>query len=118
QGDTSNALPLLERGLQITEKLRGKEHPLVATILNNLASIHESQGKIQEALNYYERSLTITEGTFGRSHPRVIRILRNIAVLRLEQGDIKEAIEADAKAFRRRRSYFVLQFSEATDNEA
>lgn len=37
QGKYSEAIPLAQRSLAIREKALGKEHPIVATSLNNLA---------------------------------------------------------------------------------
>jgi CHAT domain-containing protein/tetratricopeptide (TPR) repeat protein len=118
QGDTSKALPLFERSLDINLKVFGNEHPRVASTLNNLASVCESLGKIPQALVCYERSRAIYEQAIGPEHPKVISILRNTAVLWMRQKNPKAALEVFAEAFRRRRSYFVLQFSEATDSEA
>jgi len=38
------------RALAIFEKVHGKEHPLVATSLNNLAMLYEAQGAYEQAL--------------------------------------------------------------------
>ena len=90
----------------------------MATVLNNLAQVCESQGKVPEALVCYERSLAITEKSLGSYHPQVIFILRNIAAIWIGQNNVKAALEVYAEAFRRRRAYLVLQFSGATDKEA
>ena len=44
QGKYAEAIPLAEKALAIQEKVLGKEHPDVATSLNNLAALYQSQG--------------------------------------------------------------------------
>eukprot|EP00959_Pyramimonas_sp_CCMP1952_P303380 6348928-Pyramimonas_sp.AAC.1 len=60
-GKYDDALPLYGRSLAIDEKVYGKEHPEVATDLNNLAVLYENMGKYDDALPLYERSLAIDE---------------------------------------------------------
>ncbi|MBR8833084.1 MAG: tetratricopeptide repeat protein [Stigonema ocellatum SAG 48.90 = DSM 106950] len=43
EGKYSTAIPLAERALAIREKVLGKEHPEVATSLNNLALFYDTQ---------------------------------------------------------------------------
>ena len=49
QGKYAEAEPLFKRALAIREKALGKDHPDVATSLNNLALLYDSQGKYAEA---------------------------------------------------------------------
>ncbi|WP_020559052.1 tetratricopeptide repeat protein, partial [Thiofilum flexile] len=63
------ALPLYERSLAIREQALGKDHPEVATSLNNLAVLYESMGEYAKALTLYERSLAINEKVLGKNHP-------------------------------------------------
>jgi tetratricopeptide (TPR) repeat protein len=49
----------LTRSLMINEKVLGPDHPDVATSLNNLASLYNTQGKYAEAEPLYKRSLAI-----------------------------------------------------------
>jgi Tetratricopeptide repeat len=43
-GKTSEAIPLAERAVAIREETLGASHPSVATSLNNLAALYQSQG--------------------------------------------------------------------------
>ncbi|CAN0575198.1 unnamed protein product, partial [Laminaria digitata] len=43
QGNYAEAGPLYERSLAIKEKALGREHPSVATSLNNLAELFRTQ---------------------------------------------------------------------------
>jgi tetratricopeptide (TPR) repeat protein len=49
QGRYEEAEPLLQRALDIVEKVRGPEHPNTATSLNNLAELYYAQGRYEEA---------------------------------------------------------------------
>ena len=49
----------------------GKDHPDVATSLNNLAALYMKIGRYAEAEPLYKRSLEITETKLGKEHPHV-----------------------------------------------
>ena len=70
-----------KKALAITEKALGPEHPDVATSLNNLAALYESQGRYAEAEPLYKRALAIREKALGPEHPDVATSLNNLAVL-------------------------------------
>ncbi len=71
----------------------GKEHPDIATSLNNLALLYHLQGKYQQAEPLYIRSLVITEKALGKKHPDVARNLINLTALYQAQGDITRATD-------------------------
>jgi len=85
------AKPLYERALAIREKVFGKEHPSVATSLNNLAGLSYSQGNYEQAKPLYERALAISEKVFGKEHPDVATSLNNLALLYDSQGNYEQA---------------------------
>ena len=45
--------------LKVAQKTFGPNHPNVATSLNNLAALYDSQGKYAEAEPFYKLALTI-----------------------------------------------------------
>ena len=59
QGKYAEAEPLHKRSLAIWEKALGKDHPNVATSLNNLAGLYRDQGKYVEAEPLHKRALAI-----------------------------------------------------------
>ncbi|MBW2368638.1 MAG: tetratricopeptide repeat protein, partial [Deltaproteobacteria bacterium] len=65
----------------IYEKALGPDHPDVAMILNNLASLYVNQGRYTQAELLYKRALSIYEKTLGPDHPDVATSLENLAVL-------------------------------------
>jgi CHAT domain-containing protein len=77
--------------LAIREKTLGHDHPDLATTLNNLASLYDSQGRYADAEPLYQRSLAIAEKVLGRDHPDVALSLNNLALLYHNQGRYAEA---------------------------
>ncbi len=59
----------------------GKEHPDVATNLNNLAALYDLQGNYAKAEGLYLRSLAIREKVLGTEHPNVASSLNGLAAL-------------------------------------
>ena len=84
-------MPLATRSLAIAEKTQGTDHPNVATSVNNLASIYESQGRYAQAEPLYKRSLEIREKAFGPEHRAVGVVVNNLAGLYVKQGRLGEA---------------------------
>ncbi len=91
QGRYADAEPLYKRSLVIYEKTLGKDHPSVATTLNNLGGPYQDQGRYGEAEPLYKRSLAIDEKAFGPGHPHVATTLNTLAELYRDQGRYSEA---------------------------
>jgi len=90
-GEPETAIAAFERALSILERRLGKNHPDVATALNNLALIHYSRGNYDGAEPLYRRPLMIDEQTLGIDHPGVATDLNNLALLYKKQGDLESA---------------------------
>ena len=67
QGDFDRAVVIATKALQVAEQAMGANHPSVATSLNNLAEIYQTQGQYAQAVPLYKRSLAIDE-QIGRAH--------------------------------------------------
>src|SRR3989339_661059 len=80
-GKYNEAIPYAKQVLEIYEKILGKDHPNVATSLNNLAGLYKVIGRYSEAEPLYKRSLEIREKALGREHPSVAQSLDNLAGL-------------------------------------
>ncbi len=91
EGKYTEGIPLAERALAIREKVLGKEHPDVATSLNNLAELYREQGNYEKAEALYLRALAIFEKVHGKEHPLVATSLNNLALLYLAQGSYQKA---------------------------
>ena len=90
-GRYEEAIPYAERALQIREKALGKEHPEVASSLNNLAALYKATGRYAEAEPLYVRALQIREKALGKEHPHVAASLNNLAILYYATGRYAEA---------------------------
>jgi tetratricopeptide (TPR) repeat protein len=98
KADYEQAKPLYERALAIWEKVHGKEHPDVATSLNNLAGLSYAQGDYEQAKPLFERALAIREKVFGKEHPSVGVSYGNLAGIYEAQGEYKQAEPLRRKA--------------------
>lgn len=76
---------------ELFEKALGPEHPDVAQVLNNLASLYQKQARYSEAELRYQRALAIREKALGPEHPAVAQTLNNLASLYQAQGRYAEA---------------------------
>ena len=95
------------------EKVLGRDHPDVATNLNNLAKVLQDLGKDQqhrrvggaragarrrrasaaltEVENMYRRALAIQDRSLGREHPATALTLNNLGGLLAVRGDFAQA---------------------------
>jgi tetratricopeptide (TPR) repeat protein len=76
------------------EKALGRDHPAVATGLNNLALLYKDQGRYEEAEPLYSRALAIFENVLGLTHPSTVACRDNLRLLYEQQGwtDKAEAV--------------------------
>lgn len=88
---SSEAEPLYQKVLAIWEQQLGKDHPNVATVLNNLADLYRVQRRYSEAELLLQRAMVISEQQLGNDHPDVARSLNNLAEVYREQGRYGEA---------------------------
>jgi nephrocystin-3 len=75
------AEPLYRRSLQLGEQSYDKNHPNVATCLNNLAGLLQVINRNEEAEPLMRRALKIDEHYYGENHPNVAIRLNNLAGL-------------------------------------
>ncbi|MCA2722865.1 MAG: tetratricopeptide repeat protein [Microcystis sp. M048S1] len=73
------------------KRLLGNNHPLVASSLNNLAALYDSQGRYTEAEPLYLQALDLRKQLLGDNHPLVALSLNNLAYLYDSQGRYTEA---------------------------
>ena len=102
----SLAEPLMRRVIAVNEASFGKDHPEVATCLNNLAALLQDTNRLAEAEPLMRRALAIDEASFGSHHPNVARDLNNLAQLlkatnRLAEAEplIRRALVIDEASF-------------------
>jgi len=77
----------------MTKRLFVGDHPNVATSLNNLAALYQSQGRYAEAQPLYQQALEMTKRLFVGDHPDIAQSLNNLAVLLAATHRYPEAFE-------------------------
>ena len=85
------ARALQERVLAIAEAAYGPEHPVVGSILNNLALMLRDLGDLAGARPLLERTLAIAEAAHGPDHPDLGKNLNNLALVLQDLGDLAGA---------------------------
>ena len=76
----------------------GKQDARLATSLNNLAELYQTQGKYAEAEPLYKRALAILTKAMGPDHPNVAMFLGNYAVLLRKMDREAEAAKMETRA--------------------
>ncbi|HXG24111.1 MAG TPA: tetratricopeptide repeat-containing protein [Chthonomonadales bacterium] len=101
-GKYDRAVRVAQKALQVAEQNVGPDHPDVATSLNNLAVLYDTQGDYAKAEPLYKRALAIWEKALGPDHPDVATILENLAALyrATKRGSEAEALEQRAAKIR------------------
>jgi tetratricopeptide (TPR) repeat protein len=97
-GKYDRAALLAQKALEVAEQNVGLDHPDVATSLNNLASLYDTQGDYAKAEPLYKRSLAISEKALGPDHPDVATTLENLAGLYRGINQNKEAEPLEQRA--------------------
>ena len=78
---------LYARALAAAEAALGPEHPLVATLLSNVATQRLNAGDIEAARPYVARSIDLHERRHGRDHPNTATALLNAVELARKDDD-------------------------------
>ncbi len=84
-GEYKEAEPLHLEALDLHKRLLGENHPNVATSLNNLAGLYESQGRYTEAEPLYLEALDLLKRLLGDNHPNTKTCRNNLQRLRQQQ---------------------------------
>lgn len=105
-GQNDEAQAVIERVLEIRERVLGPEHPSVASALNGLATIYYTKAEISKVEPLLLRSLSIREKALGPDHPSVAVVLTNLGFFYKNLDDyakalpsLQRALEIKEKAF-------------------
>lgn len=93
-GDRSRlgeALAHFEKAREIRERELPPDHPDLATVMNNMATLYIYQDKYDKALPLFEECKRIWEKTYGHDHPRVATAVSNLGFLYQQAGMYEEA---------------------------
>jgi tetratricopeptide (TPR) repeat protein len=80
-----------ERALHIDKQAYGKNHPSVATRLNNLGGVNKSLGNLLAAKSCLEQAVIIDTNFYGKSHPIVANDLNNLGNVLIAMDDLPAA---------------------------
>ena len=90
-GRYEEAEPLYRKGLEIFQRVLGKEHPDTATSYNNVAYILDAQGRYEKAEPLYRKGLEIRQRVLGEEHSDTANSYNNVASNLNAQGRYEEA---------------------------
>lgn len=79
------AVPALQRALEIREIALDPDHPIVARSHHQLAGLHAQWGKFSTAEAFYKQALDIYVDRYGSDHYLVAKELDALAVLYQKQ---------------------------------
>ncbi len=91
---------LLDRALQIGEKVWGRCSPVVAVRANNVGLVLKAIGDLSGAREALERALRIDEQVYGPEHPNVAIRVNNLGSVLQDLGDLLGAQAAFERALR------------------
>jgi tetratricopeptide (TPR) repeat protein len=112
RGRLREAEPMMRRAFAIDEQFKGKDHPIVAVRLNNLAKLLQDTNRLDEAEPLMRRALAINEQSYGKNHPGVAIDLNNLARLLQAINHLDEA-----EPLSRRHHEILLAFTRSTGHE-
>src|SRR5271157_2024298 len=91
QGKYQEAIPLAEKAVETTRRLRGPEDTKTATSLNSLALLYWKMGEYAKAEPLYQEALRINQKVLGPEHPFTATSFNNLAALFMEMGEYAKA---------------------------
>mmetsp|Transcript_29758 Transcript_29758/g.64988 ORF Transcript_29758/g.64988 Transcript_29758/m.64988 type:complete len:633 (-) Transcript_29758:189-2087(-) len=91
-GKFSEALPVAQKQLALSERIYGEEHSQVGLALNNLAEVYRNMGRYEDALPLYQQALAISEKLGGKEHHSTALALNNLAQLYRNMGRYSDAL--------------------------
>jgi tetratricopeptide (TPR) repeat protein len=85
------AIATHREAIAFVERVRGAEHPSVASALSNLAQSLQSVGRGKEAFSLIQRALAIRVSAYGEDSPAVADSYRILADAYIDAGDLPAA---------------------------
>lgn len=86
-----SALPLLKDALELNRQALGREHPDVASTLNNLALVLHAKGDFAAAEPLYREALEMRRKLLGDERAEVAASLNNFGLFLKDKGDYEQA---------------------------
>ncbi|KAM9320333.1 tetratricopeptide repeat protein 19, mitochondrial [Gastrophryne carolinensis] len=98
QSQLLHAQTMYEKALQICKEEQGDLHPQTITLLNDLATVLEAQGRYDEAYTYVSQALHLAEESEHPDHHIMLCNLATILMHQAERNHLEEAEEVFKKA--------------------
>ena len=76
-GEPEKSIEYLDMALALDKEQYGKNHPNVASVINNKASVYSSMGNHKKAVAHYEKAYKIVVGALGEKHPQA-ELIKNL----------------------------------------
>lgn len=92
--------------LYLTAATFGPEHPNMATLLSNLATIQKAKGDLPGARQSMERAIEIKSKHFDLDHHAFAISYSNLATIQQDQGDLPEARKSMERAIEIKSKHF------------
>jgi tetratricopeptide (TPR) repeat protein len=102
-GKTDQALPHVERSLELLRSNLGEDHPETWTATNVLAHARELKGEFAEAEQLYRRVLDARRRNLGNDAPETLLTIDSLGGLLREMGRLSEAAPLCTEALAGRR---------------
>lgn len=92
-GDVEGALKTFDRSMALAEPMLGREHPFIASLLNDRATVLIRNDRHKEAVPTLRRAITIAEQT-GMGEGFLGFLLENYGEVLVRTGDYEGALDA------------------------
>ncbi len=92
-GRYREAEPLLERAVEIRERVLGAHHPMIAEALRHLGTTRVRLGRTREGIAMLQRSLAMMEAEMGAGHLDVARVHSDLGWAQYMAGQTEAARE-------------------------
>ncbi|MEX1364755.1 MAG: serine/threonine-protein kinase [Nannocystaceae bacterium] len=92
QGAYDDAASWYRRAVRLEAARSGREHPQVASSVENLGTVAWFQGDYEEAARRYEEAYAIRKVALGPNNPNTINTVMNLALIDEIRGDYEAAV--------------------------
>ncbi len=99
------ALEYARRTVEVFERAEGRSHPRLASYLDELGRLLESDERLEEAAAVYERALEIRNDVLNPGDARIARSFRNLGRIACLDGDLGAATSLLERAYTMLRRY-------------
>lgn len=101
-----DSIRLLRRGLEISQKDLGEEHPDTLALMNNLSGMLQMKGDLEGALILQKQDFRASMRNFGLKHHWTLSSMCNLGELLRVKGDLNSARTIQEKVLKIRRREF------------